>query len=218
MDEKSEELKQYLLEHKDDLLTNIIQFHELMSRYKAAIKEVSTRLEILKDDLRLHNERDCVSSISSRIKTPVSILNKRMRKHLPITISSIRSELNDVAGIRVICSFIDDIYNLADKLGSQDDIIVVEIKDYIKNPKPNGYRSYHMIVDVPVFFSDAKELVRVEIQIRTVAMDFWASLEHDMKYKNSGCTREDIVQELKECADIIADTDKRMMEIRDKIM
>ena len=130
---------------------------------------------------------------------------------------NIRTELNDVAGIRVICSFIDDIYILAEKLGRQDDLKVLEIKDYIKNPKKNGYRSYHMIVEVPVFFSESKEFVRVEIQIRTVAMDFWASLEHDIKYKKNVMNCEDIVQGLKECADTISETDRRMMELRDKI-
>ena len=214
----SAELQGCLIAHQDELLNHIIQFNELMNRYESAIKEVYTKLEILKNDFRIRYKRDCVSTIQSRIKTPVSILNKLNRKQVPLTLDSIRSELNDVAGIRVICSFIDDIYMLADKLGSQDDIVVIAIKDYIKNPKPNGYRSYHMIVEVPVFFSDAKENVRVEIQIRTVAMDFWASLEHDIKYKKDYDDCESIVQELKECADTIAQTDQRMMELRDKIL
>lgn len=215
--EHTEEIQEYLLKHQNELLPQIIQFDELIHRYESAIKEVSTKLEILKSDLRLHNKRDCVSTIQTRIKSPVSILNKLYRKGIPLNLDSIKNELNDVAGIRVICSFIDDIYTLAEKLGSQDDIVVVAVKDYIKNPKPNGYRSFHMIVEVPVFFSEAKENVRVEIQIRTVAMDFWASLEHDMKYKKNIHCCADISLELKECADIIADTDRRMLELRDKI-
>lgn len=213
----SSELQGCLLEHQDELLIQIIQFNDLMNRYESAIKEVYTKLEILKNDFHLHNNRDCITMIQTRIKTPVSILNKLKRKKVPISIDSIRTELNDVAGIRVICSFIDDIYLLAEKLGSQDDIIVVSTKDYIKNPKPNGYRSYHMIVEVPVFFSETKEYVRVELQIRTVAMDFWASLEHDMKYKKDIKNCGSIVAELKACADTIADTDRRMMELRDQI-
>lgn len=215
--ESSSELHEYLLQNRDELLSQITQFSELMNRYESAIKEVYTKLEILKNDLKLHAKRDCITAIHTRIKTPVSIIRKLNRKGLDINLNSIRNGLNDVAGIRVICSFIDDIYMLADKLASQDDIKVVAVKDYIKNPKPNGYRSYHMIVEVPVFFSQAKENVRVEIQIRTVAMDFWASLEHDIKYKKDVVDCDEIVKELKDCADTIDETDKRMMELRDRI-
>lgn len=213
----SPELQKYLMEHQDEFLTHVVQFNELMNRYESAIKEVYTKLEILKNDFRLHYQRDCIAMIQSRIKSPASILSKLKRRGIPISLESIQKELNDVAGIRVICTFIDDIYTLVDKLGSQDDIVVVTTKDYIKNPKPNGYRSYHMIVEVPVFFSDAKENIRVEIQIRTVAMDFWASLEYDIKYKKEFENCDGIVRELKECADTIAETDRRMMELRDKI-
>ena len=217
VNELSEELQKYLLEHQNELLTHIIQFDDLMNRYESAIKEVYTKLEILKKDLRIHTGRNCITTIQTRIKSPARILNKLNRKGIPPKLESIRNELNDVAGIRVICSFIDDIYMLADKLSRQDDLTVILAKDYIQTPKPNGYRSYHMIVEVPVFFSDAKEYVRVEIQIRTVAMDFWASLEHDIKYKKEVCGCEDILRELKDCADTIASTDQRMMELRDKI-
>ena len=214
----SAELQGCLQEHQEELLMQMIQFYDLMNRYESAIKEVYTKLEILKNDFRIHLNRDCITTIQTRIKTPVSILNKLKRKNVPICMDSIRTELNDVAGIRVICSFIDDIYMLADNLAKQDDIVVVSIKDFIKDPKPNGYRSYHMIVEVPVFFSEAKEYVRVEIQIRTVAMDFWASLEHDMKYKKEVKDCDRIVAELKACADTIADTDCRMMQLRDQIV
>ena len=215
--ELSSGLQEYLKGHQDELLTHVVQFNELMNRYESAIKEVYTRLEILKNDFRIHYQRDCITTIQSRIKTPASILNKLHRRDIPISLESIQKELNDIAGIRVICTFIDDIYTLVDKLESQDDIVVISTKDYIKNPKSNGYRSYHMIVEVPVFFSDAIENIRVEIQIRTVAMDFWASLEYDIKYKKEfeGC--EDVVKELKECADTIAEIDRRMMNLRDKI-
>ena len=216
MDSKNlpEEVQEYLLEHKDELLSNIILFNELMNRYDSALKEITTKLEILKNDLRLHNNRDCITAIRSRIKTPASILQKLNRKGLAPNLDSIQNELNDVAGIRVICSFIDDIYMLAEKIAGQDDVTVITVKDYIKHPKPNGYRSYHMILEVPVFFSEAKELVRVEVQIRTEAMDFWANLEHDIKYKKDRKDCTEIVEGLKECADTINKTDLRMMELR----
>ena len=214
----SRELQGCLLEHQEELLMYIVEFHDLMNRYESAAKEVYTKLEILKNDLHIHNNRDCITMIQTRIKTPVSILNKLRRKHAPICIDSIRTELNDVAGIRVICSFIDDIYLLAEKIRRQDDLVVVSTKDYIQNPKPNGYRSYHMIVEVPVFFAESKAYVRVELQLRTVAMDFWASLEHDIKYKKDVSPSDSLISELRICADTIADTDRKMMELRDQIM
>ena len=147
----------------------------------------------------------------------MSIVEKLRRQGNPITIDAISEYLNDVAGIRIICSFIDDIYRVADMLARQDDITVVQVKDYIKNPKLNGYRSYHMIVEVPVFFSEGKMPMRVEIQLRTVAMDFWASLEHQMKYKKSNADSPLIAAELKSCAETIAATDARMLGIRRRI-
>lgn len=216
-EEFSPELQAYLIQHKDDLVVQIIKFNELMSRYEAAIKEVTTKLEILKNDFQIQNGRKSIESIQSRIKKPASILKKMNKKGVETNLETIPRELNDVAGIRVICSFIDDIYMVAEKLASQDDIRVVVIKDYIKNPKPNGYRSYHMIVEVPVFFMDAKEIMRVEVQLRTVAMDFWASLEHEMKYKKDIGESQRIVTELKQCADIIAQTDFKMLQLRKEI-
>ena len=147
----------------------------------------------------------------------MSIANKLQRLEKEISVKSIMNSLNDVAGIRVISSFIDDVYEIADMLVKQDDVFLIETKDYIKNPKPNGYRSYHLIVEVPVFFSDKKQFVKVEIQIRTVAMDFWASLEHQLKYKENLENHQDIEVELKQCAEIIAETDLQMMNIRNKI-
>ena len=217
MIESSSELQSYLLDHQDDLVTHIIQFNELMSRYQAAIKEVSTKLEILKSDFQIRNHRSSIENIQSRIKKPVSILKKLQRKGIEVNLDTIRSELNDVAGIRVICPFIDDIYMVAQKLAQQDDIYVITVKDYIKNPKSSGYRSYHMIIEVPVFFMDAKELMRVEVQLRTVAMDFWASLEHQIKYKKECTHDKELVRDLKLCADTIAETDLRMLELRERM-
>lgn len=217
MIDSSSELQSYLLNHQDDLVTHIIQFNELMNRYQAAIKEVSTKLEILKSDFQIRNHRSSIENIQSRIKKPVSILKKLQRKGIEVNLDTIRSELNDVAGIRVICPFIDDIYMVAQKLAQQDDIHVITVKDYIKNPKSSGYRSYHMIIEVPVFFMDAKELMRVEVQLRTVAMDFWASLEHQIKYKKECTHDKELVRDLKLCADTIAETDLRMLELRERM-
>ena len=161
MIDSSSELQRYLLDHQDDLVTHIIQFNELMNRYQAAIKEVSTKLEILKSDFQIRNHRSSIENIQSRIKKPVSILKKLQRKGIEVNLDTIRSELNDVAGIRVICPFIDDIYMVAQKLAQQDDIHVITVKDYMKNPKSSGYRSYHMILELPVFFMYAKEFMRV---------------------------------------------------------
>lgn len=210
----SNELQAYLLGHGDDLLAHIIQFNELMMRYQAAIKEVSTNLEILKSDFQLRNQRSSIESIQSRIKKPASILKKLSSRGIEVNLETIRTQLSDVAGIRVICPFIDDIYQVAEQLAIQDDIRVLRVKDYIQNPKPNGYRSYHMILEVPVFFMDNKELMQVEVQFRTVAMDFCASLEHQIKYKKDIPDAEELVRELKSCADTIAETDQKMLELR----
>ena len=216
-EQPSLELQSYLLNHQDDLLSHIIQFNQLMSRYQAATKEITTKLEILKSDFQFRTGRSSIESIQTRIKKPASILKKLSGRGIEVNLDTIRSQLDDVAGIRVICPFIDDIYLVAEKLREQDDIRVIRTKDYIRSPKPNGYRSYHMIAEVPVFFMDAKEQMRAEIQLRTVAMDFWASLEHEIKYKKDIENSESLVQELKECADTIAETDRRMQELRNHI-
>lgn len=193
-------------------------FEQLMMMYSCAIREVQTKFEVLNDDLSVRNRRNPIEMIKTRIKRPESIAEKLARRGLEISVSSIISNLNDVAGVRVICAFVDDIYEVADMFLRQDDITLIEVKDYIKNPKPNGYRSYHMIIDVPVFFADRKQLMRVEVQFRTIAMDFWASLEHQIKYKKSIENPDVIMKELKSCADVIADTDNRMMNLRKKII
>lgn len=193
-------------------------FEQLMTMYNCAIREVQTKFEVLNDDLSVRNRRNPIEMIKSRIKRPESIAAKLERQGHDVTIDAIINNLNDVAGVRVICEFVDDIYEVADMFIRQDDITLIEVKDYIKNPKPNGYRSYHMIIEVPVFFADRKQMMRVEVQFRTIAMDFWASLEHQIKYKKSISNPDDIMAELKECADTIAKTDLKMMNIRKKII
>lgn len=189
----------------------------LLMRYESAIREIRTKFEILNDELSLLGHQNPIASISSRRKTLSGILEKLKRQGFPMTLESIEENLTDVAGIRIICSFVDDIYKVAKMLQQQDDIKVLLIKDYIAKPKPNGYRSYHMIVEVPVFFSNEKRPMKVEVQIRTIAMDFWANLEHRMRYKKDIKAADEIMDELKECADNIAATDEKMMIIREKI-
>ncbi len=192
-------------------------FQEFMMMYNCAIREVKTKFEVLNDDLAVTNNRNPIEIIKSRVKKPESILGKLKRKNLPMSMESILENLNDVAGVRIICTFVDDIYAIAEMFQNQDDITVLEIKDYIKNPKENGYRSYHMIVEVPVFFSKQKMPMKVEVQLRTIAMDFWASLEHTMKYKKDIENSEEISKELKNCAELIAQTDLKMQTINKKI-
>ena len=201
-----------------DLLGQAKQFQEMMMMYTCVIREVKTKLEVLNDELSVRNQRNPIEMIKSRVKKPMSIVEKLQRRDLPVTIDSILENLDDVAGVRVICSFVDDIYTVANMLVSQDDVNVIAIKDYIKNPKENGYRSYHLILEVPVYFSDQKKHLRVEVQIRTIAMDFWASLDHQLKYKKDiGDAAEEISSNLAECANNIAATDAMMLEIRKKI-
>ena len=201
-----------------ELLRRMFQFEELMIKYRSAIREVTTKLEILNDELSSSRERNPIESIQSRVKRPYSIAKKLRKQGKPVTVESISDSLNDVAGIRVICPFINDIYDVADMLLRQDDVKLVSKKDYIKNPKENGYRSLHLVIEIPVFFSTQKEMVRVEIQIRTVAMDFWASLEHQIRYKNDSAEVREIADELKECADIIAQTDLKMQQLRQRML
>ena len=194
------------------------QFQQAMMRYTCAIREVKTKLEVLNDELSVKNQRNPIEMIKSRVKKPKSIVEKLQRRGFEISLESMEKNLDDVAGIRIICSFLDDIYEVADMLIRQDDVKVIAVKDYIQNPKPNGYRSYHMIIEIPVFFSDSKKPICVEVQIRTIAMDFWASLDHQLKYKKSFIDDNgEISEELKQCAEVIAGTDVKMLEIRKKI-
>lgn len=197
---------------------NSVKFEELMMMYRCAIREVQTKLEILNDEFKTKRQRNPIDSIRSRIKSPLSIYEKLKRRNHPISIQSIADNLNDVAGIRVVCPFISDIYDVARMLISQDDVEVMEVKDYIKNPKPNGYRSLHYVVIIPIFLSPGKEYMKVEVQIRTIAMNFWASLEHQMHYKQfDNDDMPEIVKQLTECAENIYHTDVRMQEIREDI-
>lgn len=223
IEERKEALKDFFGGHEgeevsDEMLKRLFEFQELMIKYRSAIREVTTKLEILNDELSAFTERNPIENIQSRIKRPYSISGKLNKLNKPITVESIAENLNDVAGIRVICPFISDIYDVADMLLKQDDVQLISSKDYIKDPKPNGYRSLHLIVETPVFFSTGKEMIRVEIQIRTVAMDFWASLEHQIRYKKNVGNVEGLAEELKACADTIAQTDATMQRLRERIL
>ena len=201
----------------EELFEQAEKMEELFLYNRCAIKEIQTKLEILNDELAMKTKRNPIESVSSRVKAPASIIDKMQRKGYPLTVESVWENLNDVAGVRVICSFVEDIYDVASMFMKQDDIEVIEVKDYIKNPKPNGYRSLHLIVGVPIFLSEKTVQMRVEVQIRTIAMDFWASLEHQVKYKKGVPDAERISDELKECAETITATDLKMQEIYHEI-
>lgn len=200
-----------------ELLEEAKPFINLMMQYKCAIMEVETKFRVLDAEFSLEYNRNPFESIKSRLKSPLSIYEKLRRKGYPVTVENIEKHLNDVAGIRVICSFPDDIYRLADLISKQDDIEVLGRKDYIKNPKPNGYRSLHLILGIPIFLSREKKFMRVEVQLRTIAMDFWASLEHKLKYKKDIADGEDIAAQLKNCSDFSEALDYQMQGIRDRI-
>lgn len=201
----------------EELFEQAEKMQELFLYNRCAIKEIQTKLDILNDELAMKTKRNPIETVSSRVKSPRSIFEKLERKGYPCTVESVWENLSDVAGVRVICSFIEDIYDVAEMFMRQDDIEVLEVNDYIKNPKPNGYRSLHLIVQVPVFLSDKKLPMRVEVQIRTIAMDFWAALEHQVKYKRGVPDAARISEELKECADTISETDKKMQDIYHEI-
>lgn len=197
----------------DTLIEKTKPFLELMMKYSCALKEITTKFEVLNSEFSLFYNRNPVESIKTRLKQPRSIIAKLKKHGTPITVQNIRDTIFDVAGARIICSYPEDIYSLVDMLARQDDITVLKVKDYISNPKPNGYRSLHLIVEVPIFLSDRKENMVAEVQFRTIAMDFWASLEHKLKYKKNIETPEEIVNELKQCADEISRLDNRMQAI-----
>ena len=216
-------LAQSLLVNKEDFRKTMetnARFQELMMMYRCAIREIQTKLEILNDEFKTKNQRNPIDSIRTRVKSPASIFDKMQRKGFEVSIQSIVNNLNDVAGVRVVCPFISDIYTIANLITSQDDITVLKIKDYIKAPKSNGYRSYHMIVEIPVFFTEGKVPMRAEIQIRTIGMDFWASVDHQLRYKKTiGADKdiEAIEAELLKCAQTVSETDCHMEEIKDMI-
>lgn len=205
-------------ENMMDWSKGILQrYNRLMAYYRCAIMEVETKFNVLNEEFSLRYDRNPINGIKSRLKRLESIKEKLERKELPISLDSIEENINDVAGVRVVCSFIDDVYLLADALLKQDDITVLERKDYIANPKPNGYRSLHLIVTVPIFLEHEKRIMKVEIQLRTIAMDFWASLEHQLCYKKDCDFTEDMAQELLQCAELSAKLDARMDALRDQV-
>ncbi|MBP5192311.1 MAG: GTP pyrophosphokinase family protein [Eubacterium sp.] len=188
-----------------------------MTFYKCAIMEVETKLNVLNQEFALQYDRNPFESIETRLKDPVSIIEKLMSRGIEVSLENIERELYDIAGIRVVCSFKEDIYKLADLLIEQDDVLILMRKDYIKKPKDNGYRSLHMIVDIPIFLSNGKKHMKVEVQFRTIAMDFWASVEHKLKYKKEIQNPEEVGERLKRCADILSSMDDEMEDIRRRI-
>ncbi|MGN0165169.1 MAG: GTP pyrophosphokinase family protein [Lachnospiraceae bacterium] len=205
----------------DKLLEKAIKYSDeylrLMAYYRCAIMEIETKLNVLNEEFSLQHDRNPISNIKSRLKSPLSIKEKLERRSFPVSVDSIEQNLNDVAGIRVICSFIDDVYLMAEALLKQDDITLIERKDYIANPKSNGYRSLHLIVTVPIFLAHEKRIMKVEVQLRTIAMDFWASLEHQLRYKKDFSFTEDMAKELHNCAELSAELDARMDLLRGTI-
>ena len=205
-------------ENPEQTLKDMQPFIDLMMNYECALMEIETKLKILNTEFTLRHNRNPFESIKCRVKQPISIIRKLQKKGLDITIENIENNLTDIAGVRVICSFPEDIYTLSDLLSKQDDIKVVTVKDYIRNPKKNGYRSLHLIVSVPIYLSDETKQMNVEVQFRTIAMDFWASLDHKLKYKKDNLTHPEIIeQELKKCADTISALDYKMQEIRNML-
>lgn len=198
----------------DIVFSNIQPYRKLMAYYKCAIMEIETKFNVLNEEFSLQYDRNPISGIKSRLKSPFSIKEKLERKNLDFSIDTIEEQLNDIAGVRVICSFTDDVYLLADALLKQDDITLIEKKDYIAKPKDNGYRSLHLIVTVPIFLAHEKRVMKVEIQLRTIAMDFWASLEHQLRYKKDVEFTDAMGEELFHCAQMAEDLDRRMNSLR----
>lgn len=185
--------------------------------YRSALKQINTKIDILNDEFQQRHKYNPIEHVKSRIKTPESIVKKLKRHGYDSSIENMVRYVNDIAGIRVTCSFTSDLYLIADMISRQTDLTILTVKDYMKNPKESGYRSYHMLVSVPVFLSDSVVETKVEIQIRTVAQDFWATLEHKMHYKFEGNGPEYITKELKQCAKYIADLDEKMQELNNEI-
>ena len=214
--------REWIAADPEKFINNNRNYSGLMMRYRCAIREVQTKLEVLDDEFSIAYNRNPISSIHTRIKKPASIYRKLQRLGHDFTAENIEKYLDDVSGVRVVCPYIDDIYKVAELLAHQDDIEILAIKDYIENPKPNGYRSYHMILQIPVFFSKGKTPMRVEVQIRTIGMDFWASLEHQLRYKKdlddvAGIPVDDVSEELRKSAQTISEMDVHMQSIKEMI-
>ena len=192
-------------------------YKELMAYYRCAMMEVETKFRVLNEELSLEYDRNPIETIKTRLKSVDSIADKLSRQNLSMTVDNIENNMHDVAGVRVICGFPSDIYTLSEAFLNQDDITLIERKDYMANPEPNGYRSLHLIVEIPIFLHDEKKPMKVEVQFRTISMDWWASLEHKMRYKKDVKVPADITQELRECAEAAAILDNRMEQIQKKI-
>ena len=206
------------MEITEEVTEGIDSWETMMFLYNSALKEVGTKLEILNDEfVHIHNYNP-IEYIKSRIKTPESIVKKQKKGGYESTIENMVTYVKDIAGIRIVCSFTSDIYKLAEMIGRQNDLTVISVKDYMKHPKESGYKSYHMIVSVPIFLSNRVVDTKVEIQIRTIAMDFWASLEHKIYYKFEGNAPEYISRDLRECAEIVSNLDAKMLSLNQAIL
>lgn len=198
----------------EELSERMIKFNTLMAYYRCAMMEVETKLNVLNEEFSLHYDRNPINGMKTRLKSLFSIREKLEGRGFDLSVDSIEENLNDIAGVRVVCSFTEDVYTLRDALLKQDDIALICEKDYIKNPKPNGYRSLHLIISVPIFLEHEKKCMKVEIQLRTIAMDTWASLEHQLRYKKDVEFSEEMAQELLHCANISAELDSKMDALR----
>ena len=218
---KNQFVKETILsdEFMEILKKNVEPMDTLMAYYRCAIMEVETKFKVLNEQFSLEYDRNPIEGIKSRIKSVESMAKKVRDKNIPMTIQSIEENITDIAGVRVICAFPEDIYMLADCLLQQDDITLIQKKDYIQNPKPGGYRSLHLIVSVPIFLKNEKRNMKVEVQLRTIAMDFWASLEHKLRYKKKipPQAADELAVELKDCALQSAKLDQRMQDIRNRL-
>jgi putative GTP pyrophosphokinase len=199
------------------IMGRMVDYKELRMIYACAMKEIKTKFEILNTEFQLQYHRNPINSIQTRLKSTASIIEKLVKQNKSSDIDSVEENIHDIAGVRVICSYVDDVYLVAEALLKQDDITLVTRKDYIENPKANGYRSLHLIVKVPVFLSERRLEMEVEVQLRTIAMDFWASLEHQLHYKTNFDGKDALVDELRKCAETISQTDNDMMKIRSKV-
>ena len=214
------ELEERIEKRREDFVRNSLLSDEFIDFVQENLKPVNTKCKVLSEQYSLEYDRNPIESIKTRVKSMESLLKKIRRKNIPLTIDAIEENIQDIAGVRVICAFQDDIYKLAKCFLDQDDVILIQKKDYIANPKPSGYRSLHLIVKTPIFLKEGKKMITVEVQLRTIAMDFWASLEHKLRYKKS--IPEDqskyLAEEMMDCAQISSALDERMQKVRDVIM
>ena len=192
-------------------------YQEMMAYYRCAMMAVETKFNVLNEELSLRYDRNPIESVKTRLKAPESIIDKMTRRGFPLTVASIEKNIHDIPGVRVICAFPSDIYNLAEMFLRQDDIHLLERKDYFEHPKPNGYRSLHLVVETPIFLHDSKRMMKVEVQFRTISMDWWASLEHKIRYKKDLVLSEAIDQELLNCAEVSAELDRRMERLHQSV-